>query len=170
MTEIWKPISGCPEYEVSNLGRARRVIILKPNYSSGYPYITARAPGVKRTVRIHIQVCKAFNGPPPSPEHEVAHQDGNPSNARADNLVWKTRKENAADKWRHGTAQIGVRNGHAKLTPEIVRQVRKTYRPRKFGLVRTARKFGIGKRTVLQIVRRETWTHIPTANGECDDR
>ena len=50
-------------------------------------------------------VCEAVNGPPPTPQHEVAHNCGrghlgccNPQHLR-----WATRAENQADRRIHGT-------------------------------------------------------------------
>ncbi len=159
--EIWKAAPGCPGYDVSNLGRIRSNRgVLRPNYSQEYPYVTIHGGGKRRTVRIHTLICEAFHGPRPTPAHEVAHEDGIPANVSSDNLRWSTRSANMADKNKHGTAQIGDRNGNVILNDDLIRQIRATYQFRKFGLVRTARKFGIGKRTVHQIINGETWRHV----------
>lgn len=56
--------------------------------------------------------CEAINGPPPTPEHEAAHNCGkghegcvNPLHVR-----WATRTENFADKLIHGTSNRGARH------------------------------------------------------------
>lgn len=173
MNEEWRQITGYTDYEVSRLGRVRRSVdrhnskagrILKATPDdSGYPRVALYRPlGGKRQKleAVHRLVCLTFQGPPPTPLHEVAHEDGIRSNCKNDNLRWATKKENHADKKRHGTQQIGVKNPNAQLRPQIVAAIRAMYRKGKFGLSRTAKHFGVGKGTVHQIVRYETWKHL----------
>src|SRR5580765_3690695 len=89
IAEVWVPIEEHPGYEVSNLGRVRscdrhtmtvtlvtrryRGRVLKASVVSGYRSVSL---GRDNTFLVHILVCKAFNGPSPTPQHEVAHWDG----------------------------------------------------------------------------------------------
>lgn len=45
---------------------------------------------------VHRLVCEAFNGPPPTPEHQVNHKNFNTRDNRPENLEWVTSEENAA--------------------------------------------------------------------------
>lgn len=63
---------------------------------------------------IHQLVCEAFHGKKPSDMHEVCHKDGNRQNNCASNLRWGTRKENAADREKHGNTARGSKNGFFK--------------------------------------------------------
>jgi len=45
---------------------------------------------------------------------------------RLDNLRWGTRKENVSDAIKHGTATIGLKNGRAKLTTEMIKTIRQS--------------------------------------------
>lgn len=112
--EIWMPIRGYENlYEVSNLGKVRSLDklvrngtgsvklmkskVLKPYIDRyGYLLVTLYKDGKRTTFSVHRLVAMAFqdvcgeyvNG------LEVDHLDTNPSNNKATNLRWCTRKEN----------------------------------------------------------------------------
>jgi len=69
----------------------------------GYALVRLTVDGQRKKYRVHQLVCGAYNGPKPSPLHEVRHLDGNRLNNEAANLAWGTRSENALDRQRHGT-------------------------------------------------------------------
>lgn len=116
----WLPIIGWEGiYEISDHGNVRSVdraiftrtgrrryrgvdiaLTLSPR---GYYVFGAKCPGRKALIKVHRAVCEAFHGPAPTPLHEVAHNDGDRSNNRAENLRWATRQENSLDRVRHGT-------------------------------------------------------------------
>lgn len=54
----------------------------------------------------------------------------------------------------------GTNSGNSVLTEEQVKQIRAQYVPRIVSLRKLADKYGVDKRTVLNIVNRSTWTHI----------
>ena len=93
MSEEWRPVVGYEGlYEVSNLGRVRRVAYVLATYvgkrGSATNYCRVRIfnerGGKQRSV--HSLVAAAFIGPRPSPLHEVNHKDGNPTNNTLENL------------------------------------------------------------------------------------
>lgn len=107
----WRP-SHCPGYAVSSDGlvmstRPGRLGKLIAPYQDddGYVHVTTTIDGRGKRVAVHRMVALAFLGQPPSPLHQVAHGDGDPSNNHAANLRWATAKENQADRVRHGTAK-----------------------------------------------------------------
>ena len=173
--EEWRPVVGWPDYEVSNLGRVRRatdfmkrqwqngkIYVLRPKgvmlktglHSDGYPYATLYGADRKRkTVAVHILVCEAFCGPRPSPEHEVAHWDGNRNNPAASNLRWATRIENQSDRLRHTTDNRGERSGKAVLTEETVREIRAATESARS----LAKRFGVAPTTIHGVRTRTTW-------------
>lgn len=55
---------------------------------------------------------------------EVAHLNGDRLDNRAANLAWKTRSQNAADKFGHGTDNRGKRHYKCKLSDDQVREIR----------------------------------------------
>lgn len=98
-------------------------------------------------VRVHVAVCETFHGPRP-PGHEAAHENGIPTDCRAENLSWKTPAENQADKIRHGTLRP-----RAKLTIEQVREIRASPEPTRV----LAERFGVGKSAIRRIRSGRTW-------------
>jgi hypothetical protein len=107
MFEEWKSIESFEGiYEVSNLGRVRRI---DPRWASnvdglmgtnilpnGYVQVHLRRPGKKRVnAYVHRLVAKAFV-PNPNGLPEVNHQneDGDKTRNRWDNLEWTTRSGN----------------------------------------------------------------------------
>lgn len=143
--EEWRAVTGYEGfYEVSSHGRVRsldreiarqnrwggmtvrldRGRMLAPKINkAGYPVVPLSREGTVWRVGVHIIVCTAFNGPRGN-GMQVAHGDGDPSNARAANLRWATPHENSADKAIHGTALIGELNPRALVTPDQVREIR----------------------------------------------
>ena len=170
--ELWTPIKGYENYEVSSLGRVRsldraimrsngrkftiRGRIRQPLLVSGYPTVSLSAEGLVRTFYIHHLVAEAFIGPRP-PGKEVAHSDGDKKNPAMSNLRYATRVENEGDKLIHGTRVRGAGSPLAKLTEDQVTEIR-----RRAGESRVilAKEFGCSKSNISDIIRRRSWDHI----------
>lgn len=91
----------------------------------GYPCCDLRdADGRTRKLLIHCAVAAAFIGPKPS-GHQVNHRDGNKANNAAENLEYVTPAANVAHALRMGLNASGERCGAAKLTAEIVAEIRR---------------------------------------------
>jgi hypothetical protein len=127
--EEWRPIPGYAGYEVSSLGRVlshqkwrgtEGPRLLAPQVGHfGYPYVqlcgVSGAPRNRRMRSVHTLVALAFLGPRPAGQ-EVRHLDGDPANCGVSNLAYGTKRENEADKRRHGTdpsSRTHCVNGHA---------------------------------------------------------
>ncbi len=81
---------------------------MKPrDHNGGYLAMAFRKDGRYHYFLVHRLVLETFIGPCPE-GMEALHGDGNRHNNRRSNLRWGTRKENEADKVRHGTARRGT--------------------------------------------------------------
>ena len=98
MTKIWKPVSECPKYAVSNYGEVMNIAtrhVLKPYENhKGYLKVTLlTSDGVRHKKRVHRLVAEAFipntNGLP-----EVNHKNLNKRDNEVTNLEWVTGEEN----------------------------------------------------------------------------
>lgn len=104
--EEWRASPSLPEYEVSSLGRVRRVPYQKAmprggtRTYGGQPHFGQEADGRMifvfrgKSYKVHQLVCEAFNGAKPFPAAVVMHMDEDFRNNRASNLGWGTQKEN----------------------------------------------------------------------------
>lgn len=60
-----------------------------------------QSDGQRRSHGVHVLVCLAFHGEPPSERHtDVNHKDGDKHNNHPDNLEWMTRSENITHSYR----------------------------------------------------------------------
>lgn len=154
-----------PDYEVSSLGRVRRATdghstkagrVLKPSvHTSGRLVVRFGRP--QRTYFVHHLVLDAFTGPRPD-GHETNHKDGNPRNNRVENLEWVTRSENIQHARENALAPQGERNGRAILTEAQVREV--AHMAQQMPQTEVARRFGVSKDTVSDIVCGRRWRHV----------
>jgi len=171
--EIWRDVVGYESvYQVSNFGRVRRMRatkgsaagkVLKPaTHKNGIRHVNLCVNSRPKSHSVHRLVALAFLGPPPTERHVVAHNDGNPSNNRLNNLRWATYSENSFDQVLHGT-QKGKHYGRKSgLTDEQVIAIRLDHRTQ----AEVAKDYGISPATVGQIRRRETYKHLPKMEGE----
>ena len=133
--------------------------ILSPRITrTGYLRVNPCVNG--RTVYrgLHRLVCAAFHGEKPG--MMAAHNDGNPSNNRPNNLRWASAKENSDDKKLHGTDEIGARNPNSVISEEQVRQIRDRADQPSPAL---AKEFGISESQILNIIHGRSWGHLPGA-------
>jgi len=168
MREVWRPVEVCEAYEVSSLGRIRRVLpgnrtkvgnIVKSEARTRYRTATLVFNGVRHYVHIHTLVCETFHGKKPTPKHQVAHLNGDSHDNRADNLCWATAVENCSHRVLHGTAVKGENVFGAKLTERDVLDIRTRHSS---GETYTSlgRKYGVYYTTISKIIERKTWKHV----------
>lgn len=163
MTEEWRP---APDYEglyeVSSLGRVRSLYFGEPRPSrlgadtDGYPMVMLTKDGKRSPKKVHRLVCVAFHGPSRPVHREVAHLDGDKTNARADNLKWCSKVENHSHKRRHGTHQEGERHPNARLSESAVREIRQSTGLR----TPMAERYGISIHTVTDIRNGRRWAKL----------
>lgn len=98
LKEIWKPIEGFPEYEISNLGKVRSLKRgnckeLSLRNVGGYLGVILSNSNETYPRYVHRLVAKAFI-PNPYNLLEVNHVNENKADNRASNLEWCTRQHN----------------------------------------------------------------------------
>jgi hypothetical protein len=159
----WRTLGYLPNCQISETGLIRRLgygQLARCRVRDGYRLCDLIcADDKRRTFRVGRLVCEAWHGPPPSKKHQAAHWDGDSANDHWTNLRWAIPKENANDKFRHGTQQRGEAVNTARLTAELVRAIRSD-RERGLTCERIAANYGIGKTNAWQIVARRVWKHI----------
>lgn len=172
MQEVWRPVVGYEGlYEVSNLGRVRRlpgktwngrVWVSREGQlrklqiaKTGYLAVDLKRAGVRKTFTVHTLVLTAFVGPRPA-KYECRHLNGVRTDARLCNLAWGTPRQNDEDRKRHGTFVQGEKHGAAKLTEEEVRQIRSLSCTHQV----IAERFNVSQSLVSMIRSRKRWRHV----------
>ena len=116
MKEQWKTVAGFEDYEVSNLGRVKRVVAKERTYagrmlkswpnSLGYLQVTLSRDDGRHVEYLHRLVALAFI-PNPKRLPEVNHK-GKLSECRTTKLEWRTRLGNLQYMAIHSNKQRGV--------------------------------------------------------------
>jgi len=114
MVEIWKPIEGMPNYEISTFGQVKsKKRRMEKILNSKYGQVMLYDEGYKMH-RIHRLVAQAFI-PNPDSLPDVRHIDGNSSNNVVSNLEWFNQQ------------LYRKQNGSVVPTPEQIEKLRKRY-------------------------------------------
>lgn len=95
MKEEWRPIEGFPDYSVSNLGRIRadrteRLLALNEN-QFGVLQVGLMRGGVQYHRSVPLLVATAFIPKPSEPFDTPINKNGDRTNNRVDNLLWRPR-------------------------------------------------------------------------------
>lgn len=135
---------------------------LSPGVHSG-GYLTVRL-GRGNNRFLHRLVAQAYI-PNPKNLPEVNHKDTDKTNNHYSNLEWSTRRQNADHAKAHGlykgpkNPSRGERHPDTWLTDNDVRFIRELHRDG-WRVPQLRWVFPIGKTTMYQIVRRDTWAHL----------
>ena len=143
----------------------KRLLVTTTNTCVIWPYSRGKDGRGQVTVRgvnhkAARYICRLAHGEPPTPKHEAAHSCGKGHEGCVNplHLSWKTRKENEQDKWVHGTRLFGSACPQARLTEDLVSEIRS------LGGVMyhkdIAARYGISRRYVGQILSGEVWKHV----------
>lgn len=167
--ELWRPVVGFEDrYDVSDQGDVRslnrihpsrfmKIMAAHPN-NRGYLYVTL-FDGIKgHNLAVHRLVLDAFVGPCPE-GHQGAHNNGDRTDNRAENLRWASAKENIADRTAHGRTVRGTDQHAAKLDDGTVRTIKRMH-VAGFSAYETARLACVNVSTVRAIWSGEAWRHV----------
>ncbi|MES2156069.1 MAG: HNH endonuclease [bacterium] len=168
----FRHVPGWPGYAVTDTGevwscRRRRWngfdtcwhrIKTHPDWFKRQVFTIRGGRGIQKQAKVHQVVMWAFVGPCPS-GMEVAHNDGDPTNNRLDNLRYDTRRGNHMDTFKHGTAVRGETHGMSKLTEPMVKEIRARLAAGETPAA-LAREYCLSNTAVLSILHRRTWKHV----------
>jgi hypothetical protein len=166
--EMWKSVEGYEDlYEVSNFGNMRRIgknVYLKPNNTGkGYSKISLSRKSKIKQVTIHRLVAKNFI-PNPDNKPQVNHIDGDKTNNHVDNLEWVSNQENRTHAVENGLHKVtfGEQRYNSILTDDDVRFIKANYQQGRGNMNSNyfAKKYGVHKQTILNIMNGKKWTHI----------
>lgn len=101
---------------------------------------------------------KIYRGPIPEGLC-VLHTCDTPACVNPEHLFVGTHGDNTRDKLKKKRHRFGVEHGNAKLTPEIVRQIRARVAAGEYERD-VAKAFGISQRTVHCVKEKITWKHV----------
>ena len=168
MQEQWASIAGhYGRYEVSTLGRIRRRSFmdkrgvlhaargLATSCGNGYATAYVGVDGIRAGILVHRAMALAFVPNPNNLPH-VNHIDGNKRNNELSNLEWVTQSENTLH-----AKRIGL--WRQKLTEDAVREIRRDFVKAPTNGVKggnsreLARRFGVTREQVLNVVTRRQW-------------
>lgn len=109
------------------------------------------------TLYVHRRICELINGSAPSTDHWALHQCGNGHLACCSpkHVYWGSRQQNKDDELRHGVRNRGIRQGHAKLTADNVREIRRLRDQMTQKAI--GERFGVSDSTIRQIFRGNNW-------------
>ena len=171
MEEEWRVVAGFPDYAVSDLGRVKRIAdyphsrkgrLLKPFANEkGYLMVGLMLNRIKKTRKVHLLVAGEFLEPCP-PGMECNHVNGNKEKNRHDNLEWITHKKNVQNAWAMDLCPVlrGERNGHALLTDESVRDIKRMLAAGIKLQTEIAISYHVHPATINAIKKGRNWAHI----------
>lgn len=171
VSEEWRAVVGYEGwYEVSSLGRVRRVMParnVKPgsirNLKTdkwGYQHVALYKDGKRKDRTVHSLVAEAFIGPRPL-GHEVNHKYRVKSDNQPDKLEYMTGLQNVQHSLANGAQRPkGEQQWAAKLTEPDVLEIRRCFDEGLMNMADLARKHGVTHRTVSLIVKRQSWQHV----------
>ncbi len=123
----------------------------------GYAFMTYNG----RNSSVSRILCEIANGPPPKGRIHAAHTCGKGKQGcvNKNHLLWKTPKENALDKVKHGTSPIGEKNPKAKLTYSQIFEIKEMLGH--LNQDEIALRFSVSPQTISAIKNGLIWNHLP---------
>lgn len=136
---------------------------------SGYGKIARTENGKRKHYRAHKLSYLLFKGPIPDGLwvcHNCVPNRDNPACVNPDHLWLGTPSEDIKDAVKKGTLKPpqwdrnGSRNPAAKLTEDLVREIRTKYATGNYTQKRLGKEYGVSQRLTCQIVRGEIWRTV----------
>lgn len=175
--EIWKPVVGYEEYEISTLGRVKALskirfmpgnnkpfkieekILKQTLNNTNHLYVDLHKNGKRNRFLVHRLIAEAFI-PNPDEYPCVRHLNDDPLNNKIDNLSWGTQKMNMRDKCKNNRQQKGTQVKQAKLTENQIFDIRKIHTNKELNQYQIAKKFNVSQSVISEIISRKAWKHV----------
>lgn len=172
----WRDVPGFTNYQASETGAIRRKTGYGYRYSKFSEHKTSKGfylrvsamsdNGKDRSKGVHILVCLAFKGLPPTDDkYEVNHIDGNKLNNLPSNLEWRTRSKNLDHAHENNLRKESV----AVLMKDHIEETITRF----YSLGEMGRQFGLDPRVCSRIVNKhsvEKWNSRYTFSMDLGDR
>ena len=166
----WLPVVGFETtYEVSDFGDVRSLsrtvaarlghrpiigkVLKQKTSAAGYRCVQLCDGRRIKDARVHRLVAEAFI---PKTGYLVRHIDGDKKNNRLDNLAWGSQLDNEADKRRHGRIIYGPKHHNAKLTADLIRQIRSSAKTD----LQWSKELGVARNAIYSVRKGLTWSHV----------
>lgn len=182
LLDFWKPVEGCPSYEVSyNLFVRNKISgkILKhtpPTKCMKYYKVAMKyqdnGMNKYRNFSVHRVVASAFctnyNG-----GDQVNHKNGDKLDNRVENLEWVTNSQNRIHAFKSGLQSSGEDHWISKLTNEQVKFIKNKYsnrskRERPY-LKEIALEYGVCFQAISNILRGKVWRFHSSEDKSIDN-
>jgi NUMOD4 motif len=171
--ERWETIKGArgaqgQRYAISNQGRISSFLtkptegkLLRTGTTSGYPSISFRQNGERRTHLVHRLVAEYFCKRPSAKHKFVIHHDHKKGNNVSKNLKWTTLEEQSAHAEKDPNV-IRSKRERGKLSPDQVKKIKLELKnPKKTTTLKSlAKKFDVSDMQIHRIKIGENWAHI----------
>jgi len=162
--EIWRPITNYGGYYVSNLGRIKserygrpgQFQILKQSFCRDYLIVGMGNRPNRKSVRVHRIVAEEFVEKPKNvskKQLEVSHENDIKTDNIAENLRWKTHRQNVQHSFKSGNRKL-------KLTPNKVMEIRKVCEEEKYTQKELSKIFKLSQSTISDIVNFKKWHYL----------
>lgn len=101
---------------------------------------------------VHVVVCERFHGDRPG-EMQVRHLCGRPACLNPTHLAWGTASQNSNDRKVHGTERRGELSATARLTADVVAQIKASDRSNR----ELADEHGVNISTIWRVRNGRVW-------------
>ena len=113
--------------------------------------------------RVMLIITKDPNGEDDYSNLMACHHCDNPGCVNPDHLYFGTNRDNINDMMKRGRTAHGEKNGNTSLSEDEVSQIRFLYAQGNTTSRRLAKQFGVGKSTILRILKGKSWRYLESS-------